>query len=232
MWLLSCCTKHLVVSRSRIGMVSWCRIQFPSPVSDRTRPVFLSMQIRELERQGELSSRAPGSLVSDRAGPAFTMQIRELERHHWDLTTTKYPFTSPKDDHSNNILADNTPTMNSLVKIEDPGTPESNVSRADSAHCKKEAKNQEDPQQLLKKYLHDTNVYYEVPDKDKVMAKTEGNRDSSTPHPTARIFKLGVGSYFGQFSNSGTDQTIKGIWAPSYEDGLEMPELCLAVSQI
>jgi len=129
------------------------------------------------------------------------------------------------DDHSSNVLVDKSPTMNSLVKIEVPGTPESNVSWDDNAHCKKEVKNQEDPEQLLTKYLHDTNVYYEGP--DKATAKTEGNHQGSTPQQPARVFKCGVGSYFGNFADSGTYQTIKGIWAPSYEDGLEMPELCL-----
>jgi len=39
-----------------------------------------TMQIRDLERS-PLNFRAFESLVGDRTGPAFTMQIRDLERH-------------------------------------------------------------------------------------------------------------------------------------------------------
>ena len=52
--------------------------------SQPSRSPAFTMQIRELERQGEFSFRALGSLVSDRnpqdTGPVSTTQIRELER--------------------------------------------------------------------------------------------------------------------------------------------------------
>ena len=52
--------------------------------SQPSRSPAFTMQIKELERQGEFSFRALGSLVSDRnpqdTGPVSTTQIRELER--------------------------------------------------------------------------------------------------------------------------------------------------------
>jgi len=44
--------------------------------------------------------------------------------------------------------------------------------------------------------------------------------------PPAKFFELGVVSLIGKLSHVGENQTIKGIWAPSYEEGLEMPDLC------
>ena len=48
--------------------------------------------------------------------------------------------------------------------------------------------------------------------------------------PPAKIFQLGVVSLIGKITSdyqiNDDYQIIEGIWAPSYEDGIEMPELC------